>query len=113
MVDEPGRHWETAAGLAVGLLDRLTRLPAETVLNLNVPDVPSERLPAIRRARLARFGQVQMTIAEVGRGYVRMALAASDGNDADSDVVLLAQGYPTLTAIRGVTEATAPGTNPV
>jgi 5'-nucleotidase len=106
MVDEASRHWETAAVLAVGLLDQLVRLPAETVLNLNVPDVASDQLPGIRRARLARFGQVQMTVAEMGRGYVRMALAASEGNDPDTDVVLLGQGYATLTPVRAVSEAT-------
>jgi 5'-nucleotidase len=104
MVDETSRHWETAAGLAVGLLDQLTGMPAETVLNLNVPDVAADRLPGLRRARLATFGQVQMTVAEVGRGYVRMALAAGHGNEAGTDVVLLGQGYATITPIRGVSE---------
>jgi 5'-nucleotidase len=107
MADETSRHWETAAGLAAELVDELTRLPPATVLNLNVPDVTSDRVRGLRRASLAPFGQVQMTVAEVGRGYVRMALTAGDGNhDAGTDVVLLSEGYATVTPIRAVAEAT-------
>jgi 5'-nucleotidase len=106
VADETTRHWETAAALAVSLLDHLVGLPPETVLNLNVPDRPTEALRGLRQARLARFGQVQMTVAEVGRGYVRMALAADAHHDPDTDVVLLTEGYATLTAIRAVSEAT-------
>ena len=106
VANESSRHWETAAGLAVALLDQLTGLPPETVLNLNVPDLPSDQLRGLRRASLARFGQVQMTVAEMGRGYVRMALAAGEGNEPGADVVLLGQRYATLTPIRGVSEAT-------
>ena len=106
VADETSRHWETAAALAVGYVDKLSTLPARTVLNLNVPDLPSDRLAGVRRATLAQFGQVQMTVAEVGRGYVRMALTADQGeNDPEADVVLLAQGYATVTPIRSVTEA--------
>jgi 5'-nucleotidase len=90
-----------------GLLNQLPALPPDTVLNLNVPDRPSDQLRGLRRASLARFGQVQMTVAEMGRGYVRMALAAGEGNEPGAAVVLLSQGYATLTPIRGVSEVTS------
>jgi 5'-nucleotidase len=107
VADETSRHWETAAGLAVGLIDQLTRLPASSVLNLNVPDVTADQVRGLRRASLASFGQVQMVVSEVGRGYVRMALAAGDGrHDPGTDVVLLSQGYATITPLLPVTEAT-------
>ncbi|MFD0599851.1 5'/3'-nucleotidase SurE [Catellatospora coxensis] len=38
------RHWDTAAGYAVALLRLLDGLPKETVLNLNVPDLPAEQV---------------------------------------------------------------------
>ena len=49
-----------------------------------------------------------MTVAEVGRGYVRMALANSEPEpepEPDADVTLLGQGYATVTPIRSVSEA--------
>jgi hypothetical protein len=45
-----------------------------TVINLNVPDRAPEHVRGLRRAQLARFGQVQMTIAEATDNYVRMSI---------------------------------------
>ncbi|MFC4022152.1 5'/3'-nucleotidase SurE [Micromonospora sp. GCM10011542] len=101
------RHWGTAARVALDLLPRLTAGPVESVLNVNAPDLPHERLRGVRRGTLASFGQVQMTVAEAGHGYVRTSLeergqAAQPG----TDVALLADGYASVTAIRAVTEVT-------
>lgn len=79
----------------------------ESVLNVNAPDLPHGRLRGVRRGTLASFGQVQMTVAESGHGFVRTSLeepgqAAQPG----TDVALLAAGYASVTAIRAVTEAT-------
>jgi 5'-nucleotidase len=105
-VDDDARHWRDAARLAVGLLPALTAAPAGTVLNLNVPDVPAERLRGLRRAALARFGQVQMKIAEAGEGFVRTAVEESgEPLEPDSDLAWLAEGYAAVTPIRAVGEA--------
>jgi 5'-nucleotidase len=50
---ENDHHFETAAKLAVNVLRRLARaeVPAHTLLNLNVPDVPLSRVRGIRLAR--------------------------------------------------------------
>ncbi|WP_232295172.1 hypothetical protein [Parafrankia sp. EUN1f] len=40
------------------------------LLNVNVPDLPPERLLGLRPASLATFGAVQARIGERGRGYV-------------------------------------------
>jgi 5'-nucleotidase len=102
--DETARHWASAATLAVGLLDRLAALPEATVLNLNVPDRPADRIAGLRRARLAPFGQVQMSVAELGQGFIRLSLLTpAEEPPADSDLALLRQGYATLTPLRGVT----------
>ncbi|MEU8333358.1 5'/3'-nucleotidase SurE [Micromonospora sp. NPDC048839] len=106
-VRDAERHWSTAARVALDLLPRLTSGPMESVLNVNAPDLPHGRLRGVRRGTLASFGQVQMTVAESGHGFVRTSLeepgqAAQPG----TDVALLAAGYASVTAIRAVTEAT-------
>jgi 5'-nucleotidase len=106
--DEPDRHWPTAAGYAMELLPDLQDLPEGVALNLNVPDVPPDNVKGLREATLARFGQVQVSIAEQGEGFVRTAVGqARPEVAADSDLALLADGYATVTAIRGVTEQPA------
>jgi 5'-nucleotidase len=105
---DKGRHWDTAAAIAADLLPALKDLPEGTVLNLNVPDLPRDQIKGIRRARLARFGQVQMAVAETGRGYVRTALEESSAQlEEGTDLALLAAGYATLTPVRAVTEVDA------
>ncbi|MDQ7903136.1 5'/3'-nucleotidase SurE [Phytohabitans sp. ZYX-F-186] len=102
---DAGRHWETAAAIAADLLPTVKDLPEGTVLNLNVPDLPRDHVKGVRRARLARFGQVQMAVAETGRGYVRTALEESSARlEEGTDLALLAEGYATLTAVRAVSE---------
>ncbi|MFY1687121.1 5'/3'-nucleotidase SurE [Plantactinospora sp. WMMB782] len=100
------RNWATAARVALDLLPRLTAAPVQSVLNVNSPDVPYERLRGVRRARLAGFGQVQMTVAEAGKGFVRTALEeAGQRVEPGTDLAWLTEGYASVTAIRAVTEA--------
>jgi len=100
------RHWHTAATFATDMVPWLIEGPADTVLNLNVPDLPPERVRGLRRGGLARFGQVQMTVAEAGAGFVRMALTeVAEEVEHGTDLAWLTQGYAVVTPIRGVTEA--------
>jgi 5'-nucleotidase len=104
-VDDETRHWATAADLAVALLPQLADAPAGTVFNLNVPDVPADRLAGLRQGSLATFGQVQMAIAEAGEGFVRTSVEATgDRSEPGSDLALLADGYASVTPIRAVGE---------
>jgi 5'-nucleotidase len=80
--------------------------PPGTVLNVNVPDLALDRVRGVRRAGLARFGQVQMIVAQSGKGYVRMALEEPDVfGETDTDLALLADGYATVTPLRLPTAA--------
>ncbi|MEH1127299.1 5'/3'-nucleotidase SurE [Micromonospora sp. CPCC 206061] len=102
---EEGRHWATAAQYAADLLKTLVDASQGTVLNLNVPDAPLERVKGVRQARLSRFGQVQITVAEAGQGFVRTALEESGADlEPGTDLALLAEGYATVSAVRAVTE---------
>ncbi|MFC0504097.1 5'/3'-nucleotidase SurE [Micromonospora costi] len=104
-VRDAERHWSTAARVALDLLPRLTAAPPESVLNVNAPDLPHGRLRGVRRGSLATFGQVQMTVAETGHGFVRTSLQEpGQAAQAGTDVALLAHGYASVTAIRAVSE---------
>jgi 5'-nucleotidase len=104
--DDEKRHWEAAAELAVKLLPVAIHTPPGTVLNLNVPDLHVDGIRGLRRARLAHFGQVQMSIAEAGDGFVRTAVQASDEElEEGTDLAGLAAGFATVTPIRAPGEA--------
>ncbi|WP_341717088.1 5'/3'-nucleotidase SurE [Micromonospora sp. FIMYZ51] len=106
-IRDADRHWSTAARVALDLLPRLTAGPVESVLNVNAPDLPFDRLRGVRRGTLATFGQVQMTVAESGHGFVRTALEEpGEVVQPGTDLALLTEGYAAVTAVRAVTEAT-------
>ena len=103
--DDEARNWATAADLAKELLPRLDDLPTGAVLNLNVPDRPATEVRGLRQATLARFGQVQMALAESGEDFVRTAVEESrDRADDGTDLAWLTDGYATVTAIHPVLE---------
>lgn len=100
------RHWACAAQIALELLPRLIAAPPGCVFNVNVPDLPYHRLAGVRHGRLARFGQVQMTVAEAGQGYLRTSLEErNDPVEPGTDLAWLAAGCVSVTAIRGIVEA--------
>ena len=103
--EEAGRQWSTAAGVAVDLVDALLSAPPGVVLNVNAPDVPPGRLKGVRRAGLATFGQVQMTVVESGEGYVRTAMREERRELAPgTDLAVLAEGYASVTPLRALGE---------
>jgi 5'-nucleotidase len=104
--DDEARNWDTATRLARDLFPALIEAPSGTVINLNVPDRLPENVQGLRLAALARFGQVEMTIAEAGEGYVRTSVQESESRpDPGTDLALLAEGWATVTPIRTVTVA--------
>jgi hypothetical protein len=64
-------HWGTTAQVASTMLRALLGVAHPLVPNLNVSDLPPPALCGLRRARLAGFGAVQMTITDIGKGYVQ------------------------------------------
>ena len=100
------QHWDTAAAVAGRVLPHLLALDVPVVLNLNVPDVLTAEIRGIRQARLASFGAVQMTITEMGHGYVQLGVAthSEPEHEPDSDAGLLAAGYATVTALQPICE---------
>jgi 5'-nucleotidase len=104
--DDEKRHWSSAAELAVRLLPTLRHTPPGTVFNLNVPDLHLDGIRGLRRAALAQFGQVQMSIAEAGEGFVRTAVqAADDLLEPQTDLAALAEHFAVVTPLRAPVEA--------
>lgn len=64
LVGQGGGHFETAGAVVVSLLDRLQHdtLPADTILNVNVPDVPLAALAGIEATRLGRRHKAEPVI---------------------------------------------------
>ncbi|GGN80242.1 5'/3'-nucleotidase SurE [Actinoplanes lobatus] len=105
-LDDEQHHWGSAADLAVRLLPSLLHTPPGTIFNLNVPDLHVDGIRGLRQATLAGFGQVQMSIAEAGDGYVRTAVqAAEETPDPGTDLAALAENFAVVTPIRAPAEA--------
>lgn len=105
-VDFHPKHFQTAAHVVADLLTRIEQLnvPARTVLNVNVPDLPIAALKGIRIARLGhRFaGEAPISIRDP-RGRERFWIAAA-GPAADAgegtDFHAVANGYASITPLQ-------------
>jgi len=105
--EDEKRHWGSAAELAARLVPTLLHTPAGTIFNLNVPDLHLDGIRGLRRASLAQFGQVQVSIAEAGEGFVRTAVQAADDTlQPDTDLAALAEHFAVVTPIRPPHEMT-------
>ena len=96
-VDAPV-HYDTAAAIAVALVEPLTSMRPGTVLNCNVPDLPPEMLRGVRRAELSNADVFH--VVSVGSSQVRVAFGfAGRPERCDDDWALGAEDYATVTAI--------------
>ena len=118
---------EAAAVVAVAVLDQLIAAPPRTLLNLNVPALPFEQIRGLRRGRISQAGLVKassrldlsagdhrLELGESGTlaltlGSAVPALGDVSDEDPDDDGALIAAGYASLTALRGVHEDSDPG----
>jgi 5'-nucleotidase len=59
-----GKHFDGAAAWVVKIIERLVRdpLPADTILNVNIPDVPPEQIVGIEATRLGYRHQAEAMI---------------------------------------------------
>ena len=64
LVGREGRHFETAARVVLDLLERLKShpLPTDTILNVNVPDVPHAELQGFEATRLGHRHKAEPVI---------------------------------------------------
>jgi 5'-nucleotidase len=112
-------HYNTAARLAVELLDELESAPERTLLNLNVPNLPPEELRGIRRGRVSTAGIIKAAgpraggapMADEGELPLRLGAATPSVGDVsdeepEDDGALVVAGFASLTPLRGVHEDT-------
>ena len=103
------KHWDTAASVASRALGWLLKQPTDdpTVLNVNLPDIPSDALRGLVRAPLATFGAVQADIGEIGEGFVTMTFSDVDvSTEPGTDAGLQTEGWATVTPLLIPSEAT-------
>lgn len=95
-------HWESARRVVAHCLPWLRGREAESgILNVNVPDLPVDRVQGLRSAPLAPFGAVQARVHEVTGGELMVSYTDIDPTrDEDSDAGLLAAGWATMTVIQ-------------
>ena len=104
-VDAADILWATAAGVAAEAARWLAGARPAAVLNLNVPNLPPDRLRGARKAILAGFGTVQAAVAEPAPdgGRIHMAFRpVTEELPPESDTALVQAGYVAVSAITGI-----------
>ena len=99
---EQPQHWEVAGHVAGLTLAWLLSAPRRTLLNLNVPDVPLERLRGARWGRLAAYGSHRLVVRD---RTTRLELELEEHGlpvDPQTDAGLLAAGYASITPLQAM-----------
>jgi 5'-nucleotidase len=105
LASKTASHFETAAAVAVELLDRHAAMPlGARLLNVNVPDVPRDLLHGYRVTRLGRRHKAENVIkTRSPRGetvyWVGAAGAAADAGEG-TDFHAVEQGYASVTPLQ-------------
>jgi 5'-nucleotidase len=112
-------HYETAAHLALEVLEELLDAPILTSFNLNVPNVPLQELRGVRRARISLAEVVDAAgplaggkpLGDSGDLPLRWGAASPSIGDvsdeeADDDGALVESGFAALTPLQGPRENT-------
>jgi 5'-nucleotidase len=114
-------HYDTAASVAIEVLEHLMAAPSRTLFNLNVPNLPAHLLKGVRRGRISVAGIVKAAgpraggepLGDEGQLPLRLGAATPELGDVsdeapDDDGALVGSGYASLTLLRGPHEDTDP-----
>ena len=106
LVGSEAAHYDTAAEIVLRLVDNLRRhpLPQDTILNVNVPDLPLDRIQGIQATRLGHRHKSEPVIRETDpRGrpiyWVGPAGAEQDAGPG-TDFHAVRNGYVSVTPLQ-------------
>ena len=98
-------HWETAARVAQQVVRHVLRvgLPPDTLLNVNVPNLPAKKIKGYRVTRMGRSRFVEKfdrRIDPQGNVYYWMdGELELLGDEGETDIIAVREGYISLTPI--------------
>jgi 5'-nucleotidase len=86
LTDRKGKHFDTAARVVMDLLDRLKQhpLPSDTILNVNVPDVPYAQLQGVEATRLGHRHKAEPVIKSADPHGNPIYWVGPPGGEADA-----------------------------
>lgn len=86
LVGQQGKHFTTAAEVVLRLLEKLKTdpLPADTILNVNVPDVPFNELTGFTATRLGHRHRSEPVIRDTDPNGQPIYWVGPPGEEADS-----------------------------
>ncbi|OGI47285.1 MAG: 5'/3'-nucleotidase SurE [Candidatus Muproteobacteria bacterium RBG_16_65_34] len=86
LVGQLGQNFQTAADIVVRLVQRLVHdpLPADTILSVNVPDLPPERIAGIEATRLGHRHKAEPVIRAADPHGRPVYWVGSPGAEADA-----------------------------
>ena len=99
-------HYETAAGVAVELLERLSTspLPRDMILNVNVPDRPKAEIKGFRIARLGNRHKSEPVVRSRDPSGREIFWVGPAGEEQDggpgTDFYAISEGYVSLTPLQ-------------
>lgn len=106
LVGDRLEHYDTAGRVVCDLIEQLGSqpLPNDTILNINVPDLPYEALKGVRATRCgARHRSQPVTVVE-NPGGIRQFRIGPAGNEADAgdgtDFHAVANGFVSVTPLQ-------------
>lgn len=101
-----GNHYEDAAKVVRNIIQRLLiePLPSDTILNINIPDLPFDLLQGIKVTRLGQRHRAQpMVKDEDPRGHtiywIGPSIGAEEDTGPDTDFYAVSHGYVSITPL--------------
>jgi 5'-nucleotidase len=100
-----GRHYQSAAQVVLKLLERipLAQLPAATILNVNVPDLPLSEIKGVRTTRLGHRHRAEPVVKGTDPRGEAVYWVGPPGDEQDAgpgtDFHAVRQGYVSLTPL--------------
>ena len=103
MDDDAPPMWSTAVRIAEATLEALGRAQSRTVVNVNVPALPMDKLRGYRRGVIAAYGRDRPVLDPAGGGALAVGRRPSPVPlDPDSDAGLVSNGFVSVSGLVGI-----------